>query len=125
VGRILERWHDVGRGVYMEKSAPTKLVCEMGEESYEYYPLGQYIVAAPGVCGCRPTFKYTRIDVHYVLERVMHVERSAMCMDAQRKRHPCVRRDPDPGGRLDSRVRGNDHHAVSAVCLHSRVHNTL
>ena len=32
------------------------------------------------------------------------------------KRHPGVRRDPDPGGRLDSRVRGNDHYAASAVC---------
>ena len=51
----------------MGKSAPTKLVCEMGGESYEYYPLGQYIVAAPGVCGGRPTFKYTRIDVHHAL----------------------------------------------------------
>ena len=52
----------------MGKNVPTKLVCEMeGGESYEYYPLGQYIVAAPGVCGGRPTFKYTRIDVHHVL----------------------------------------------------------
>lgn len=34
---------------------------------YEYYPLGQYIVAAPGVCGGRPTFKYTRIEVRMVL----------------------------------------------------------
>jgi uncharacterized protein (DUF433 family) len=52
----------------MGKSAPPKLVCEMvGGEAYEYYPLGQYIVAAPGVCGGRPTFKYTRIDVHHAL----------------------------------------------------------
>src|SRR6266581_3091859 len=52
----------------MVKSASTKLVREMvGEESYEYYPLGQYIVAAPGVCGGRPTCKYTRIDVHHAL----------------------------------------------------------
>jgi hypothetical protein len=43
------------------------------------------------------------------LERVMHVERSARCMDVEMKRHPGVRRDPDPGGRLDSRRRGNDH----------------
>lgn len=34
---------------------------------YEYYPMGQYIVAAPGVCGGRPTFKYTRIEVRMVL----------------------------------------------------------
>src|SRR5262245_56981423 len=53
----------------MVKSASTKLIHEMrGGESYEYYPLGQYIVAAPGVCGGRPTFKYTRIDVHHALD---------------------------------------------------------
>ena len=38
-----------------------------GGEPYEYYPLGEYIVAAPGVCGGRPTFKYTRIDVRHAL----------------------------------------------------------
>ena len=44
------------------------LVCEVfGGEPYEYYPLGEYIVAAPGVCGGRPTFKYTRIDVRHAL----------------------------------------------------------
>ena len=52
----------------MANNASTKLVREMvGGESYEYYPLGQYIVAAPGVCGGRPTFKYTRINVHHAL----------------------------------------------------------
>ncbi len=50
------------------KSASKKLVCEMvGGEPYEYYPVGRYIVAAPGVCGGRPTFKYTRIDVRHAL----------------------------------------------------------
>src|SRR5262245_19037334 len=44
------------------------------------------------------------------LERVMHVARYDRCMEAQRKRHPCIRRDPDPWGRLASRVRGNDYH---------------
>jgi uncharacterized protein (DUF433 family) len=34
---------------------------------YEYYPLGQYVVAAPGVCGGQPIFKYTRIEVRMVL----------------------------------------------------------
>lgn len=33
-----------------------------GDEVYEYYPLGEHIVAAPGVCNGRPTFKYTRIE---------------------------------------------------------------
>jgi uncharacterized protein (DUF433 family) len=40
---------------------------QVGGEPYAYYPIGQYIVAAPGVCGGRPTFKYTRIDVHHAL----------------------------------------------------------
>lgn len=38
-----------------------------GSEVYEYYPLGEYIVAAPGVCGGRPTFKYTRLEVSMIL----------------------------------------------------------
>ena len=39
-----------------------------GGEPYEYYPLGEYVVMAPGVCGGRPTFKGTRIEVGPVLE---------------------------------------------------------
>lgn len=38
-----------------------------GGEIYAYYPLGQHIVAAPGVCGGRPTFKYTRLEVSVIL----------------------------------------------------------
>ena len=37
---------------------------------YEYYPLGKYIVSAPGVCRGRPTFKYTRIEVAGILDRL-------------------------------------------------------
>ena len=45
-----------------------KMVREVvGGEPYEYYPVGRYIVIAPGVCGGRPTFKYTRIDVRHAL----------------------------------------------------------
>src|SRR6266705_3276706 len=45
------------------------LVCETyGDVPYEYYPIGQYIVAAPGVCSGRPTFKYTRLEVAVVLD---------------------------------------------------------
>lgn len=45
-----------------------KMVREpLGEDVYEYYPLGKYIVSAPRVCGGRPTFKYTRIEVAGVL----------------------------------------------------------
>lgn len=39
-----------------------------GGEPYEYYPLGRHIVAAPGVCGGRPTFKHTRLEVAVVLD---------------------------------------------------------
>jgi len=45
-----------------------ELVREMyGGEIYEYYPLGKYIVRAPGVCGGRPTFKYTRLEPSMIL----------------------------------------------------------
>jgi uncharacterized protein (DUF433 family) len=48
-----------------------KLVTEIvGGESYQYYPLGDYIVRAPSVCGGRPTFKYTRIEITGALERL-------------------------------------------------------
>lgn len=45
-----------------------QLVSEMyGGEPYEYYPLGEHIVRAPGVCGGRPTFKYTRLEPSMIL----------------------------------------------------------
>ena len=50
------------------KPIPKKLVREELEgEPYEYYSIGRHIVIAPGVCGGRPTFKYTRIDVRHAL----------------------------------------------------------
>ncbi len=52
----------------MTKS-PKKLVRELIQGNpYEYYPLGKHIVAAPGICGGRPTFKYTRIEVQVVFD---------------------------------------------------------
>jgi uncharacterized protein (DUF433 family) len=49
--------------------ARRELVREIvGGEPYEYYPLGDYIVSAPGVCGGEPTFKYTRIGVRNATE---------------------------------------------------------
>lgn len=46
-----------------------KLVNEtVGGELYQYYPLGDYVVRAVGVCGGRPTFKYTRLEVAGILE---------------------------------------------------------
>lgn len=49
----------------------TKLITEVvGDEVYQYYPLGEHIVRAVGVCGGRPTFKYTRIEIAGTLERL-------------------------------------------------------
>jgi len=42
----------------------------VGGELYHYYPLGQHIVRAPGICGGRPTFKYTRIEIAGTLDRI-------------------------------------------------------
>lgn len=39
-------------------------------EPYQYYPLGQYVVRAIGVCGGRPTFKYTRIEIAGTMDRL-------------------------------------------------------
>ena len=48
-----------------------QLVQEMyGGELYEYYPLGKHIVRAPGVCGGRPTFKYTRLEPSMILAQL-------------------------------------------------------
>lgn len=46
----------------------TELVHEqVGDDIYEYYPLGKHVVIAPGICGGRPTFKYTRLEVSLIL----------------------------------------------------------
>src|SRR6266853_2093466 len=67
----VERWElpDM-RGKICEADMKHRgLVCETyGDVPYEYYPIGQYIVAAPGVCGGRPTFKYTRLEVAVVVD---------------------------------------------------------
>jgi len=39
-------------------------------EIYRYHPLSEHVVRASGVCGGRPTFKYTRIEVAGVLDRL-------------------------------------------------------
>ena len=41
---------------------------ELAGTVYSYYPLGRHIVIAPGVCGGRPTFKGTRLEVRTVLD---------------------------------------------------------
>ena len=48
-----------------------KLITEMiGGEPYQYYQLGESVVRAVGICGGRPTFKYTRIEITGALERL-------------------------------------------------------
>jgi len=44
-----------------------------GGEPYEYYALGEYVVVAPGVCGGRPTFKGTRLEVQVILDLIAHL----------------------------------------------------
>jgi uncharacterized protein (DUF433 family) len=39
-------------------------------EPYQYYPLGEHVVRAIGVCGGRPTFKYTRMEITGALDRL-------------------------------------------------------
>ena len=52
----------------VQKPVSPELVREMvGGALYEYYPLGEFVVLAPDVCGGRPTFKYTRLEVSTVL----------------------------------------------------------
>jgi len=53
-----------------ETTKPQLVREEYGGEMYEYYPLGEYVVVAPGVCGGRPTFKYTRLEVSMILSLV-------------------------------------------------------
>jgi uncharacterized protein (DUF433 family) len=49
----------------------TQVITEIvNGETYQYYPLGKHVVRAVGVCGGRPTFKYTRIEIASTLDRL-------------------------------------------------------
>src|SRR6266545_7051495 len=49
----------------------SKLITEVvNGEPYQYYPMGEYVVRAVGVCGGRPTFKYSRIEITGALDRI-------------------------------------------------------
>ena len=49
----------------------TELMTEVvNGEPYQYYPLGEHVVRAVGICGGRPTFKYTRIEITGTLDRL-------------------------------------------------------
>ena len=55
----------------MKKAHGKQLVTEeRGGETYSYYPLGEHVVVAPGVCGGRPTFKGTRLEAQVVLDLI-------------------------------------------------------
>ncbi len=41
-----------------------KSICDSMDDVVQF---GKYVVSAPGVCGGRPTFKYTRLEVSAVL----------------------------------------------------------
>jgi uncharacterized protein (DUF433 family) len=71
-----------------EHTVKRQLVREhVGEEWYEYIPLRKFVVSAPAVCRGRPTFKYTRIEVAGMLERLS-------------AGHPVEALIADSGGRL-------------------------
>ncbi len=46
----------------------------MAGEPYLYRQLGDFVVQAVGVCGGRPTFKYTRIEITGTLARLANGE---------------------------------------------------
>jgi uncharacterized protein (DUF433 family) len=55
-------------------------------EVYRYYPMGDHVVRALDVCGGRPTFKYTRIEITGTLERLAAGESLGEIVDGYRGR---------------------------------------
>jgi uncharacterized protein (DUF433 family) len=53
-----------------ERSMSEPITEVVNGELYQYYPLGEYVMRAVGVCGGRPTFKYTRIEIAGALDRL-------------------------------------------------------
>jgi uncharacterized protein (DUF433 family) len=71
-----------------EQRIESSLVREsVGGEPYEYFPLGNYVVRAPGVCGGRLTFKYTRIEVSFILNRIAQGKSIEYIVDAYADPH--------------------------------------
>jgi uncharacterized protein (DUF433 family) len=67
-----------------------KLITEiMNGETYQYYPLGKHVVRALGVCGGRPTFKYTRIEIAGTLDRLAAGESLDAIVASYRGRVSC------------------------------------
>ena len=66
-----------------------QLITELvGGETYQYYGLGEHVVRAIGVCGGRPTFKYTRIEITGTLERLAAGENLDKIVEGYRGRVP-------------------------------------
>jgi uncharacterized protein (DUF433 family) len=59
--------HQTGVEIEMMSELITEVV---NGKPYQYYPLGEHVVRAMGVCGGRPTFKYTRIEISGALDRL-------------------------------------------------------
>jgi len=57
-------------------------------ETYQYYPLGKHVVRAIGICGGRPTFKYTRIEIPGALDRLAAEETIDQIVEGYRGRVP-------------------------------------
>jgi uncharacterized protein (DUF433 family) len=57
-------------------------------EPYQYYALGDHVVRAIGVCGGRPTFKYTRIEIAGTLGRLAAGESVDAIVEGYRGRVP-------------------------------------
>ena len=71
-----------------ELQSKAQLIREhVGDEVYEYYPLGKYVVRAPHVCDGRPTFRYTRIEVGFILNRLAQGKSIEYIVDAYRDPH--------------------------------------
>lgn len=53
----------------MMKKAAKEFTRELVDgDWYEFVPLGKHVVACPEICGGRPTFKYTRLEVSVILD---------------------------------------------------------
>jgi uncharacterized protein (DUF433 family) len=65
----------------------TELITEsVNGESYQYYPLGEYVVRAVGICDGHPTFKYTRVEITGTLDRLAAGESLDTIIDGYRGR---------------------------------------
>jgi len=73
----LQRCSYAGILLFMKRARTSRILSRHGlklvrentpDGVYEYYPIGRYVVMAPGVCGGRPTFRGTRVEVQTILD---------------------------------------------------------